>query len=158
MWEKHKAYLLPVASCRLSGRENQISNCKEQKYKSKIKYSKNRFRIKCGMTEVGLILCGGRFLHFAMLGIASVEMTRNGLLRSEWQKKGVQCTAYALVEVGQRNNNQWRNWYFFDYCGRNIFEIKLKNLFFETDMIFYWKSGSAAQLSRNVQSYMGKPG
>ena len=21
------------------------------------------------------------------------------------------------VEVGQRNNNQWRNWYFCDYCG-----------------------------------------
>jgi succinate dehydrogenase flavin-adding protein (antitoxin of CptAB toxin-antitoxin module) len=43
-----------------------------QNDKSKIKYSCRRQR---GITDAGLILFGGRFLHFAMQSIASVEMT-----------------------------------------------------------------------------------
>ncbi|MHC4643431.1 MAG: hypothetical protein ACYS32_17455 [Planctomycetota bacterium] len=45
---------------------------------TEIQRFKNGFRIECGMTDVGLILFGGRFLHFAMLRIASVGMTRVG--------------------------------------------------------------------------------
>ncbi|MBW8038466.1 MAG: hypothetical protein FVQ85_00540 [Planctomycetes bacterium] len=41
---------------------NQRLKCKMQKNNVKIK---NGFRIKCGMTDVGLILCGGRFLDSA---------------------------------------------------------------------------------------------
>jgi hypothetical protein len=40
--------------------------------------NKNGFRIKCGMTDVGLILFDDRFLHSVRLRRTSVEMTRGG--------------------------------------------------------------------------------
>jgi succinate dehydrogenase flavin-adding protein (antitoxin of CptAB toxin-antitoxin module) len=62
----------------VSRRGNQISKIKEQKYKSKIKYSCRRQR---GITDAGLILFGGRFLDCAAMlskesAAAALEMTR----------------------------------------------------------------------------------
>ena len=36
-----------------------------------------------------------------------------------------------MVELRQKAGNQLQISYFFDYCGRNIFEIKLKILNFQ---------------------------
>ncbi len=43
----------------------------------------------------------------------------------------------TLVEVRQRNDNQWPNLYFCYYFGRNSLKMKLESLIFETDLIVY---------------------
>ena len=67
-----------------------------QKYNVK---SKNGFRIKCGMTDVRLILCGGRFLHSVRLRRTSVEMTGGEIATRRSQRPRPQVAGLTDIEA-----------------------------------------------------------